>query len=218
MRSAPIGNGVWTHHGAGRIVSVASDIQWELGLTPRPFKIERSNMKSKTIGIVAVLLASAGLLAGYARLERSHLTTITSGGVCFSLGGGWQPDVRTAGRELYPTRFISQAGVVRVILLPPELGDLRTAAAGLLKTFETDPQTVKGSFTQETFVTDRALSGIHACYRQEAQQDGRKIELERHHYFVRNHSGRFVAINYQAGRHGDPAAIDRMIRNTLRLQ
>ncbi len=175
-------------------------------------------MKSKSVWAGVALLASVGLLAGYSRLERSQLTTISSGGVRFSLGGGWQPDVRTAGHGLYPTRFIGQAGAVRVILLPPELGDLKTAAAGLLKTFEADPQAVKDSFSQETFVTDHTLSGIHVRYRQQTQRDGRRTETECHHYFVRNRSGRFLAINYQAEPHEDPVAVDRMIRNTLRLQ
>ena len=175
-------------------------------------------MKSKTVAVGVVLLASVAVLVGYARIERSHLGTISSGGVCFSLGGDWRPDANAAGHGLYPTRFVSQSGVVRVILLPPELGDLRTAAEGLLKTFEADPKAIQGSYRQETFVTDGALGGIHARYREQMQHDGRMIEAECHHYFVRNHSGRYVVINYQASPYGDPIAVDRMIRNTLRLQ
>ncbi len=173
-------------------------------------------MKTKIVVVAVVLLSSVAFLAGYTRYERSHLGAVSSAGVWFTLGDGWRADPHPS--SLYPARFVSQSGMVRVVLLPPELGDLGTAAAGLLETFEADPNAVKGSFLQEPFVTDSALRGIHVRFRERLPLDGGVTETECHHYLVRNHSGRFVAINYQSGPHADPLAVDQMIRNSLRLQ
>jgi len=175
-------------------------------------------MKAKTIAIVTVLLASVALLAGYTKLGHSHLGVVSSGGVWFALGEGWRPDRNPSSFGLYPARYVSQSGVVRVILLPPELGGLEPAVAGLRETFEADPAAVKGSFVQEPFVTERALSGIHVCYHRQVPHNGGVRETECHHYLVRNRSARYVVINYQAGVYGDPSVVDHRIRDTLRLQ
>ena len=175
-------------------------------------------MKSKAIVVAVVLLSSVALWAGYTKWERTHLGVVSSGGLCFALGGGWQQDRNTPESGLYPARFVSQSGVVRVILLPPELGDLQTAAAGLLQTFHVDPRSVRDSFVREPFIAESGLSGIHVSFRRLAEEKGRLVETECHDYLVRNHAGRFVAVNYQASAHGDTVTMDRTIRNTLRFQ
>ena len=175
-------------------------------------------MKSKASVVVVVLLSSVALWAGYTKWERSHLGVVSSGGLCFALGGGWQQDRNTPESGLYPARFVSQSGVVRVILLPPELGDLQTAAAGLQQTYNVDPRAVRNSFIHEPFVAESSLSGVHVSYRRLVEAKGHLVETECHDYLVRNHAGRFVAINYQTSAHWDSINMDRMIRNTLRLQ
>jgi hypothetical protein len=119
---------------------------------------------------------------------------------------------------LYPPKFVSQSGVVRVILLSPEVSDPMLAAEGLRTTFESNPLTIKGSLCEETFITDSALRGMHVRFRQRTQQDGRVTETDCHQYFVRNQCGRCVVVCYQPGTCGDAGDVDQRIRNSLRWQ
>lgn len=173
-------------------------------------------MKSKVV--TAVLLSSVVLLAGSARIERSHLGCVGCGGVGFSLGEGWTCAHAPSSPGLYPIRLVGRAGMVRVILLPPELADPKAAATGLRATFEDNPAAIPGSFIEQPFVTDSALRGLHVQFRQRSQQEADTAEIENHHYFVRNQQGRCVAVHFQPGQTGEAEAVDRMIRNTLHLQ
>lgn len=173
-------------------------------------------MKSKMVTVV--LLSSVAFLVGGARVDRSLLGYVSMAGVQFSLGDGWTSDKRTAGHGLYPTRLVSRSGMVRVVLLPTELGDPKTAAAGLRTTFDADPAAVKGSFSEQPFVTESALWGIHVSFRKQVLHGGAEAESECHYYIVRNHCGRYVVVNYQAEPNADPVSVDHLIQSTLRLQ
>jgi hypothetical protein len=131
-------------------------------------------------------------------------------GVTLVVGEEWQCQNINSERSLYPPTLVSQAGRIRVLLLPPDRSD---------PDFELNPCVAKHSFRRQQFASDKGVRGLCVSYLQSAKSNGRETTVENSHYLVRNRAGRCVVINYVASADGvDSSAIHRVLRTSLSLQ
>ena len=131
----------------------------------------------------------------------------------------WHCQNVAAERGLYPPTLISQAGRIRVLLLPPDRSDPAVVADGLRADFYLNPRVAKHSFRKQQFANDNGVRGLCVSYLQSAEANGGEIAVENSHYLVKNRAGRCVVINYLASTDGvDTSGIHRMLRTSLSLQ
>jgi hypothetical protein len=172
-----------------------------------------------------VSLALALLLLG-CRPERMQTHPINprtmafaQAGVSLVVGEEWQCQNVNSEHSLYPPILVSQAGRIRVVLLPPDRSDPAIVADGLRAAFESNPSVAKHSFRRELFTSDNGARGLRVSYLQSAKSNEGETTVEHSHYLVRNRAGRCVAINFVASADGaDTSAIHRMLRTSLSLQ
>ena len=140
-------------------------------------------------------------------------------GVSLVVGEEWQCSNVTSERALYPPTLVSQAGTIRVLLLPPDRSDPAIVADGLRADFDRDPRVAKHSFRKQQFASDKGAQGLCVSYLQRTGANGGESTVENSHYLVKNRAGRCVAINYVASGEGvDTYAVRRMLRTSLSLQ
>ena len=140
-------------------------------------------------------------------------------GVSLAVGEEWQCHNADSGRGLYPPTLVSQAGSIRVVLLPPDRSDPAVVADGLRAAFDLNPRVAKHSFRKQQFANDNGVRGLCVSYLQSAEANGGEIAVENSHYLVKNRAGRCVVINYLASTDGvDTSGIHRMLRTSLSLQ
>jgi hypothetical protein len=143
----------------------------------------------------------------------------TQAGVSLVVGEEWQCQNVNSERGLYPPTLVSQAGTIRVVLLPPDRSDPAIVADGLRAAFDLNPRAAKHSFRKQQFASDKGVQGLCVSYLQQASAKGGESTLENSHYLVKNRAGRCVVINYMASADGgDTSAIHRMLRTSLSLQ
>ena len=135
------------------------------------------------------------------------------------VGEEWQCQNVNSERSLYPPILVSQAGSIRVLLLPPDRSNPAVVADGLRAAFDANPRVAKHSFRKQEFASDKGVRGLRVSYLQRANADGSENTVENSHYLVKNRAGRCVVINYVAAADDvDTSAIDRMLRTSLSLQ
>jgi hypothetical protein len=174
--------------------------------------------------LVVSLLLSVLVLG--CRPERMQTTAInprtmafTQAGVSLVVGEEWQCQNVNSERGLYPPTLVSQAGTIRVVLLPPDRSDPAIVADGLRAAFDLNPRAAKHSFRKQQFASDKGVQGLCVSYLQQASAKGGESTLKNSHYLVKNRAGRCVVINYMASADGgDTSAIHRMLRTSLSLQ
>ena len=139
-------------------------------------------------------------------------------GVSLVIGEEWECRNAGAERSPFPPTLASQAGVIRVLLLPPDRSEPEIIANGLRADFDANPRVAKHSFRKQQFVSDSGARGLCVSYLQQDQKDpGAMIETQ--HYLVKNRAGRCVAINFLASaKAADTDAVQRMLRTSLTLQ
>ena len=179
-------------------------------------------MRANLVGIVSIgLLVS---MVGCAREREKtkganpHTTGFSQAGVSLVLGEEWQASNLTTAHSAPPPTLISQAGVIRVILLPTDRADPKVVADGLRTGFDGNPKAAKHSFRRQEFTSLTGVHGICVSYLQLDEEDGRVSEVQNSHYLVKNRGGRCVVVNYMASAADDSDTINRTIRNTLALQ
>jgi hypothetical protein len=143
----------------------------------------------------------------------------TQAGVSLVVGEEWQCQNVNSERGLYPPTLVSQAGTIRVVLLPPDRSDPAIVADGLRAAFDRNPRAAKHSFRKQQFVSDKGAQGLCVSYLQQGSANGGEATMENSHYLVKNRAGRCVVINYVASADGaDTSTIQRMLRTSLSLQ
>ena len=148
-----------------------------------------------------------------------HETSIFSqAGVSLVLGEEWQSSNPTTGHSLQPPTLVSDAGIIRVILLPPDRTEPDSVADGLRAAFDENPKAAKHSFRRQKFISEAGVQGICISYLQRTEQNQQISEVQNRHYLVKNRGGRCVVINYMATAQGDSEMVNRTIRNTLAMQ
>jgi hypothetical protein len=180
-------------------------------------------MKTRTLLVGSFLLSA--LLLG-CRPERIHTKPVNprtmafaQAGVSLVVGEEWQAQNANSDRSLYPPTLVSQAGSIRVLLLPPDRSDPAIVADGLRAAFDLNPHVARHSFRKQQFASDKGARGLCVSYLQRAIANGGETTVENSHYLVKNRAGRCVVINYVASADGlDTSAIHRMLRTSLSLQ
>jgi hypothetical protein len=95
------------------------------------------------------------------------------------VGEEWQCHNADSGRGLYPPTLVSQAGSIRVVLLPPDRSDPAIVADGLRAAFDLNPRVAKHSFRTQQFASDNGVRGLCVSYLQ--QSDGGEPIVENSH-------------------------------------
>src|ERR1039458_9084621 len=128
-------------------------------------------LKWKPLPVVPLVLAV--LFLG-CRPERMQTTPInprtmafTQAGVSLVVGEEWQCQNVNSERGLYPPTLVSQAGTIRVVLLPPDRSDPAIVADGLRAAFDRNPRAAKHSFRKQQFASDKGAQGLCVSYRSE---------------------------------------------------
>ncbi len=182
-------------------------------------------MKANLVGVVSV-----GLLVGMlgcarerekAKTPNPRTMVFSEAGISLVLGEEWQFNnlSNPASRHsLRPPTLTSQAGVIRVILLPVDRADPEAVADGLRESFDADRNAGKHSFRRQKFVSRNGVQGICVSYLERTERNGKVSEAQNHHFLIRNQAARCIAINYLASENSDPDTVSRTIRNTLALQ
>ncbi len=179
-------------------------------------------MRANLAGIVSV-----GLLVGLLGCAREHEKTavvnpqtmkFSQAGVSLMVGEEWQASNVTEVHNMKPPTLVSQAGVIRVILLPPDRAEPEIVADGLRADFESNPKASKHSFRRQKFVSETGVQGLCISYLQFVGKEDQLSEVQNLHCLVKNKAGRCVVINYLASGVGDSDTVTRTIRNSLALQ
>jgi hypothetical protein len=180
-------------------------------------------MKWKPLPIASLVLAVLFLGCRPERMQTTPTNPRTmafaQAGVALVVGEEWQCQNVNSNRSLYPPTLVSQAGRIRVLLLPPDRTDPAIVADGLRADFDLNPGVAKHSFRRQQFASDNGVRGLCVSYLQSAKANGGETTVENSHYLVKNRAGRCVVINYVASADGaDTSAIHRMLRTSLSLQ
>jgi hypothetical protein len=180
-------------------------------------------MKWKAFSAASLLLAVLLLGCRPERMPTSSVNPRTmafsQAGVSLVVGEEWQCQNVNSDRGLYPPTLVSQAGRIRIVLLPPDRSDPNVVADGLRAAFDRDPRAAKHSFRKQQFASDGGVRGLCVSYLQQTRAKGGESTMENSHYLVKNRAGRCVVINYVASADGgDTSAIHRMLRTSLSLQ
>jgi hypothetical protein len=179
-------------------------------------------MKSTVFLGVALLLAV--WLSGCAR-ERNHTKspnpytfTFAKAGVSLVVGDEWQSSNLDSAHPLRPPTLVSQAGRIRVLMLPPDCSDPGTVANHLRAAFEANPQAAKHTFRRQELASPQGVRIVCVSYTQLSETQGHSTELQNREYLVKNRGGRCVSINFLAQAGTDADSVHRMIQNSLTLQ
>src|ERR1035441_4451083 len=92
----------------------------------------------------------------------------TQAGVSLVVGEEWHCQNVNSERGLYPPTLVSQAGTIRVVLLPPDRSDPAIVADGLRAAFDLNPRAAKHSFRKQQFASDKGVQGLCVSYLQQA--------------------------------------------------
>jgi hypothetical protein len=185
------------------------------------------NQRQVTMKTGLVYIISIGVLAGLVgcaparektRAANPRTMGFSQAGVSLVLGDEWQANNSTSSHSAQPPTLVSPAGVIRVVLLPPDRAEPATVADGLRASFDASPKAAKHSFRRQEFASKSGVQGICVSYLQLAEKDGRVNEVQNSHFLVKNRGGRCVVINYLASAADNSDAINRTIRSTLALQ
>ena len=145
--------------------------------------------------------------------------TFTQAGVTLAVGEEWQGQNLNGERGLYPPTLVSRAGVIRVVLLPPDRSDPAIVADSLRAKFDLNPHVAKHSFRKQQFASEKGVRGFCVSYLERANASQGETSVENSHYVVKNGAGRCVVINYVASAADvDTSDIHRMLRTSLSLQ
>jgi hypothetical protein len=172
------------------------------------------------------LLLAACLLAGCAREHsvtkspNASTVSFSQAGISLVLGTEWEASNLNSKHSLQPPTLVSQAGTIRVILLPPDRSEPEIVADGLRASFEANPVAAKHSFRRQRFTTDSGASGVCVSYTEQQEKQGELAEIQNRHYLLKNRANRCVAIQYQvaANAAADSENVARTIRSTLAVR
>jgi hypothetical protein len=188
----------------------------------RPAGQRLTIMRANLVGLVSI-----GLLAGMLGCAREHekvkapnphTTGFAQAGVSLVLDDAWHADNLATPHSLQPPTLVSEAGVIRVILLPADRTDPEAVADSLRASFDANPKAGKHTFRRQQFVSKSGVQGICVSYLELPERNGRVSEVQNHHYLVKNKAARCVAINYLAPANVEADTVSRTIRTTLALQ
>ena len=180
-------------------------------------------MNARRCSVPSVLLVF--LLLG-CRPERIHTKAsnprqlaFAQAGVTLLVGEEWECRNVNFERGPYPPTLVSEAGSIRVMLLPSDRSDPDVVADGLRVAFDHNSRSAKHTFQRQQLASDNGVQGVCVSYRQCARESEGASAVENLHYLVKNRAGRCVVINYVASADGvDTSAIHRMFRTSLSLQ
>lgn len=140
-------------------------------------------------------------------------------GLTLIVGEEWECQNVNSERSLYPPTLVSQAGKIRVLLLPPDRSNPTIVADGLRTAFEVNPLVARHSFRKREFASEKGAQGLCISYLQRANVKGAETTVENSHYLLKNRAGRCVIINYIASAEDvDTSAVHRMLWTGLSLQ
>lgn len=168
-------------------------------------------------------LVLVSLLLGCARERQTtnsapaHSLSFSQAGVAMELGGEWQASHMGAEHNLYPPTLTGPAGMIRVVLLPPDRSEPGRVADGLRAEFDQNPAAAPHSFRRQEFVNNNGVKGICISYSQRVDKDSATERVNRH-YLLQNRGGRCVAIQYLAAAGTDGEPIHHLIRSSLSLR
>ena len=177
----------------------------------------------KRIFFTSALLVVTALLAGCARERHASTSSnartmsFSQAGVALELGEEWQPKHMQSEHSLYPPTLVSDEGVIRVILLPPDRSEPGRIADGLRADFEQSSATLHHTFRRQEFVNDNGVRGTCVSFSQRSDTDSAH-DLVNRHYLLKNRGGRCVVINYLASADHDGESVHHAIRNSLSLR
>jgi hypothetical protein len=182
-----------------------------------------NQMKWRPFPVASLLLAVLLLGCRPERMQSSSVNprkmAFKQAGVSLVLGEEWQCQNVDSERGLYPPTLVSQAGNIRIVLLPPDRSDPEIVADSLRVAFDLNPRVAKHSFRKQQFASDDGVRGLCVSYLQRASAQGRECTMENSHYLVKNRAGRCVVINYMASADDvDTSPVHRMLRTSLSLQ
>jgi hypothetical protein len=155
------------------------------------------------------------------RTGPSHPRTLafTQAGVTLTVGEEWQGKNFNSEHCLYPPSLVSRAGVIRVLLLPPDRSDPAVVADGLRAAFDLNPLVAKHSFRKQQFASEKGARGFCVSYLQRVNADRGGSTVENSHYVIKNRAGRCVVINYMAAAADvDTSDVHQMLRTSLSLR
>lgn len=168
---------------------------------------------------VAVLLVGCRPERMQTNTTNPRTMSFTQAGMTLVVGEEWECQNVDSERSLYPPTLVSQAGRIRVLLLPPDRSNPAIVADGLRTAFEANPLVAKHSFRKQEFASDKGAQGLCVSYLQRVNVKGAEATVENSHYLLKNRAGRCVIINYIASAEDvDSSAVHRMLRTGLSLQ
>jgi hypothetical protein len=180
-------------------------------------------LKWKAFPVASLLLAVLVLGCRPERMQTAAVNprkmTFAQAGVSLVVGEEWQCQNINSNRGLYPPTLVSQAGSIRVVLLPPDRSEPEVVADGLRAAFDLNPRAAKHSFRKQKFASETGAQVLCVSYLQQAGAKEGQSTMENSHYLVKNGAGRCVVINYLASADArDTSATHRMLRTSLSLQ
>ena len=92
--------------------------------------------------------------------------SFTQTGMTLVVGEEWECQNVDSERSLYPPTLVSQAGRIRVLLLPPDRSNPAVVANGLRTAFEANPLVAKHSFRKGQFARDKGAQQPCVSYLQ----------------------------------------------------
>jgi hypothetical protein len=172
------------------------------------------------IAIAAVLVACERKAAD-ATPSSPTVITFEDSGVSLIPGGEWKQIGRGDFSGAAPPgvclpTLVGKAGLIQVLLLPPDRSDPQTAASGFRAAFDANPKSIKDSFRQESITVSSGAQVVYLAFGR--QMEGNAPEGRSHNYIVKNRAGRGVAINYVGNAQTDSEAVHQMIRETLKIE
>lgn len=177
-----------------------------------------STMRDILLVAPAMILVGCQRQGGDGTTTSSDVVVFEGAGVSLVPGANWKQIGKGSFAGAAPAgvclpTLAGPAGLIQVLLLPPDRSEPRTAAAGLRTAFDANPKSIKDSFRQESITVASGAEVIYVTSREQSNSG----EARSHNYIVKNRAGRGVAINYIANERVDSEAVHEMIRKTLKV-
>jgi hypothetical protein len=169
------------------------------------------------IGLIAVM-AGCGRKSKEIVTQPAGVVSFPRAGISLTLSEGWQRIDLDPGIPVCPPTLIGTNGMLQAMIFDANRPDPKTASSKLRASFEANSDSVKDSFSEEDFVTESGLKGVHLSYTAVSEKNGAVTKMRSHNYIVHNREGRCVAISYLTTVRTESDAVHQMIRKTLKVQ